>query len=131
MQVKILRNSDTRTLIEAKLPTRLNCQNYDNLSIEDRQRMKSDEIFALYLYRISSKVNPAYYKKTALPFVILFRECLNEYGWGKQFLSSDVQEELEKDPNLRHDIQTKEYCLFNNAEHAPEICNEFVTVYME
>lgn len=28
-------------------------------------------------------------------------------------------------------METKEYCLHNNAEHAPEICNEFVTVYME
>lgn len=93
--------------------------------------MKVDEIFALYLYRISGKVNPAYFKKTALPFIILFRECLNEYGWTKKFNSNELKEELERDPNMRHDMQNKEYCLNNNAEHAPEICNEFVTVYME
>jgi len=46
--------------------------------------MKVDEIFALYLYRISCIVTPSYYKKSALPFVILFRECLNEYGWSKK-----------------------------------------------
>ena len=28
-------------------------------------------------------------------------------------------------------MENKEFCLHNNAEHAPEICNEFVTVYME
>lgn len=114
-----------------KLPVKLNFKNYDNLTTFDRQKMKVDEIFALYLYRISRVVNPNYYKKTALPFIILFRECLNEYGWTKKFNTSDLKEELERDPSLRHDMQTKEYCLNNNAEHAPEICNEFVTVFME
>lgn len=114
-----------------QIPIRLNCSNYDNLSQKDREKMKVDEIFALYLFRISGKVNSCYYKKTALPFIILFRECLNEYGWSKKYNVSDMKEELERDPVMRHDIANKEFCLNNNAEHAPEICNEFVTVYME
>lgn len=94
--------------------------------------MKVDEIFALYLYRISCIVSPSYYKKSALPFVILFRECLNEYGWSKKFgENANVTEELERNPQLRHDMQTKDYCICNTAEQAPEICNEFVTVFME
>lgn len=28
-------------------------------------------------------------------------------------------------------MKTTQFCLANTAEHAPEICNEFVTVYME
>jgi len=28
-------------------------------------------------------------------------------------------------------METQQFCLSNNAEHAPEICNEFVTVYVE
>ena len=91
-------------------------KNYDGLSSIERSDMKVDEIFALYLYRLSDKVTPVYYKKAALPFVILFRECLNEYGWAKMLTKDSLKEELEKDPSLRHDMQTKEYCLRNGAE---------------
>jgi hypothetical protein len=107
-------------------------RNYDDLHEIDRLDMKVDEIFALYLYRLSNRVNDHYYKNYALPFVILFRECFNEYGWGKKVGGEEnIEKKLEKNPNLRRDMQTKEYCMENNAEHAPEICNEFVTVYME
>lgn len=58
-------------------------RNYNNLTEADREEMKVDEIFALYLYRLSNRTNEQYWKKSALPFVILFRECLNEYGWQK------------------------------------------------
>jgi len=42
-----------------------------------------DEIFALYLYNVSQKVNDSFYR-TVLAFVIFFRECLNEIGWKKR-----------------------------------------------
>lgn len=90
--------------------------------------MLVDEIFALYLYRMSNRINQTYYK-TVLAYVIFFRECLNEYGWGKKIESEGIR--LEGNPVLKIDIETKQFCLVNNAEHAPEICNEFVTVYME
>ena len=90
--------------------------------------MLVDEIFALYLYRMSNRINRSYYK-TVLAYVIFFRECLNEYGWGKKIESEAIQ--LENNPDLKNDIANKQFCLVNNAEHAPEICNEFVTVYME
>ena len=38
-----------------------------------------------------------YFKNTALPFVILFRECLNEYGWAKHY---ENEKDLEKDKHL-------------------------------
>jgi len=103
-------------------------RNYDNLSSQDRQEMLVDEIFALYLYRMSNRINQYYYK-IVLAYVIFFRECLNEYGWGKKIESEGIR--LENNPELKLDIETKQFCLVNNAEHAPEICNEFVTVYME
>lgn len=87
-----------------------------------------DEIFALYLYKISQKVNESFYK-IVLTYVILFRECLNEIGWQKKIESEGIK--LEEDENLKQRIGTEQFCLVNNAEHAPEICNEFVTVYME
>ena len=90
--------------------------------------MLVDEIFALYLFRLSQKVNDAFYR-TVLMYTILFRECLNEIGWEKKIESEGIK--LEEEPDLKQKRDTQQFCLVNNAEHAPEICNEFVTVYME
>lgn len=90
--------------------------------------MLVDEIFALYLFRISQKVNEVFYK-TVLTYAILFRECLNEIGWQKKVESEGLK--VEENTQLKVDMENLEFCLHNNAEHAPEICNEFVTVYME
>jgi hypothetical protein len=59
----------------------------------------------------------------------LFRECLDEIGWGKKVESENIKPD--ENTQIKHDMETKSFCLANNAEHAPEICNEFVTVYME
>ena len=95
------------------------------LSENEKMSMFVDEIFALYLYTVSKKVNDSFYR-TVLAFVIFFRECLNEIGWKKRRESdSDTKpEDLDR-------LEEKEFCLVNTAEHAPEICNEFVTIYME
>ena len=61
--------------------------------------MLADEIFALYLYRMSNRVNAIYYK-TVMFYVILFRECLNEYGWGKKIESEGIN--LDEQPELKH-----------------------------
>ena len=79
-------------------------RNYDNLTDKDRQEMLVDEIFALYLYRMSNRINQTYYK-TVLAYVIFFRECLNEYGWGKKIESEGIR--LEGNPVLKIDIETK------------------------
>ncbi len=72
-------------------------RDYNSMTEQDRKEMKADEIFALYLYRLSTRFNKNYYKNTALPFVILFRECLNEYGWAKHY---ENEKELEKNKGL-------------------------------
>lgn len=89
--------------------------------------MLVDEIFALYLQRISQRVNEGFYK-TVIAYTVLFRECLNDLGWGKKFDSEGTK--LEDEPEWR-ERSREQFCLTNNAEHAPEICNEFVTVFME
>lgn len=91
--------------------------------------MKADEILALYLYRLSNRINADYWKHNALPFVMLFRECLNEYGWGKKLESDNIN--LDQNEGAKALMENNQYCLLNGCEHAPEICNEFVTVYME
>lgn len=62
-----------------------------------------DEIFALYLYRISVKVNENFYK-IVLMYVILFRECLNEIGWQKKIESEGIK--IEEDEDLRKKMET-------------------------
>ena len=54
-----------------------------NLTEQEKLSMLVDEIFALYLYTVSQKVNDTFYR-TVLAFVIFFRECLNEIGWKKR-----------------------------------------------
>ena len=90
--------------------------------------MLIDETFALYLYKISLKTNPVFYK-VVLAFVIFFRECLNHIGWTKRIQSDDI--DLAKHPEIQQKMKSTQFCLANTAEHAPEICNELVTVYME
>ena len=64
-------------------------RNYDKLSDLDREQMLADEILALYLYRMSNRVNQIYYK-IVMFYLIFFRECLNEYGWGKKIESEGI-----------------------------------------
>lgn len=90
--------------------------------------MLVDEIFAVYLWKISQKVNDQFYK-TVLAYTVLFRECLNELGWAKKIESEGLK--IEEEPELKEKMDRDQFCLTQNAEHAPEICNEFVTVFME
>lgn len=53
------------------------------MSEDEKDMLSCDEIFSLYLRDLSKMVNESYYK-TVLRFVLLYRECLNEYGWLKR-----------------------------------------------
>jgi hypothetical protein len=90
--------------------------------------MLVDETFALYLFRTSQRVNEDFYK-TVLAYVIFFRECLNEIGWNKRIESDNII--LQNEPSIAEAMENQDFCLVNTAEHAPEICNEFVTVYVD
>jgi len=52
--------------------------------------MLVDEIFAVYLWKISTRVNSEFYR-IVLAYVILFRECLNELGWSKKIESENIK----------------------------------------
>jgi hypothetical protein len=60
--------------------------------------MLVDEIFAIYLWRISQRVNSEFYR-VVVPYTILFRECLNELGWSKKIESENIK--LEEEPELK------------------------------
>jgi hypothetical protein len=56
---------------------------FAHMGEEEKDEMTCDEIFSLYLRDLCKIVNENYYR-TCLRFVILYRECLNEYGWLKR-----------------------------------------------
>ena len=53
------------------------------LTEEEKDMMTCDEVFSLYLRHVSKQVNENYYRN-CVRFVLLYRECLNEYGWLKR-----------------------------------------------
>lgn len=116
-------------------------------SEEQRNKISCDEVLAIYLTETAQKVTPEYYK-VILRFVLSYRECLNRYGWEKKAENDEIlnntgncedmettmitpasQDIIEKAENLKKKCNGKEFSVINNAEHAPEICNEFVTIY--
>lgn len=81
--------------------------------------MLVDEVFALYLYHWSRLTNEHYYQ-IVLYFVIVYRECLNNYGWDKKYGQSSS---LKGNERIRNQCA---FCLNNNAEYAPSVCNEYI-----
>lgn len=53
------------------------------MTVCQKDTLTCDQIFCLYLRDQCKKVNENYYK-TILRFVLLYRECMNEYGWIKR-----------------------------------------------
>ena len=45
--------------------------------------LTADEILVLYLRDCSQMINKAYYTKV-VQFIIMFEDCLNQYGWIKR-----------------------------------------------
>lgn len=54
-----------------------------DMSEEEKDRLTCDEVFSLYLRHVSKQVNDTYYRNV-IRFILLYRECLNEYGWLKR-----------------------------------------------
>ena len=104
-----------------------------------RNMLNCEQIFTLYLREFSSLVNETYYKKL-MTFVLLFRDCLNIYGWQKR-AENEVKEyygQFDYDRKLKEKLESfdqmkvlNEYTAVNNGEFAPEIANEFVTVFYD
>ncbi len=100
--------------------------------------LSADEILGLYLRDVASKTNEMFYRMM-IRFILLYRECLNDYGWQKKAEAEcrEAKQTLEEKnitarlATYREIMSTHEFCGINNAEVAPEICNEFVTTYLE
>ena len=99
----------------------------DEDALAKKKSKKCDEILAEYLDSVAKLVNKECYKQV-VKFMFLFRECLNHFG---ERLSKS---KLEQGINMASPSNSKpdeEFCLTNNAEQAPEISNEFVTIYLD
>lgn len=76
-----------------------------------------DEIFCLYLRDVCSKVNENYYR-TIMRFVMLYRECMNEYGWIKRRETLNRAKITEEMDEILRDLKAKETA---NDEPKPEV----------
>ena len=96
---------------------------------EIKKKKKCDEIFAEYLNCVAKNVRKDCYSHI-VKFVFLFRECLNQIGnrMKRQKQQQNTTSEL---LNMEDEEKKLDYCLENNVEQAPEISNEFVTVFLE
>jgi hypothetical protein len=75
------------------------------------QKTTCDQIFASYINEFFKQSNKNYFLFLT-KFVILFRECINIFRQNQQ------------DPNL-------EFTQSNSADTVPDLCNEFITDFME
>ena len=56
---------------------------FEEMEEEQKDLLTCDEVFCLYLRDVSKIVNERYFKQ-CLRFVLLYRECVNEFGWLKR-----------------------------------------------
>ena len=104
-----------------------------------KNMLNCEQIFTLYLREFSAMANELYYQKM-ITFILLFRECLNIYGWQKRG-EHEIREyygQYEYDRKLQDKLASfeimrvhSEYSQMNNGEFAPEVANEFVTIFYD
>ena len=93
--------------------------NYQISKEEEKNKKTCDEVFYEYL-NYGRKLTNKHYFGLILKFVLLMRECLN------------ISRQKEIDSSNGNGANSwREYSSFVNAETVPEICNEFVTEYLE
>jgi len=82
-----------------------------------------DEVFYEFLNFAKYKSNNSYFP-FIFKFAVLFRECINIY--------KNVELEIHRDV-LKENVpeNKKEYSQFYGAESVPDLCNEFVTEFMD
>ena len=82
-----------------------------NLEKNENKAKNCDEVFFEYMKDISTKCKQSYFI-FAFKFVVLFRECINK------FKINDID-------------KTKDYTEVYNSDQVPDLCNEFITEFME
>ena len=120
----------TETPVSSEKKGEPGTEKLDEETILKKKQKKCDEVFAEYLDSIAKYVNKESYRQV-LKFVFLFRECLNHYG--ERLMKAKQVSSIP--PSLLNgkleEPKVEEYCIANNADQAPEVSNEFVTIYLD
>lgn len=82
-----------------------------------------DKIFYEYLKSITKYANQKYFL-FVFKFIIIFRECINTYK--NIELENSILVLKENIP-----LEIKEFTQYYDAEQAPELCNEFISEYLQ
>lgn len=77
------------------------------MDVCEKDLQTCDLIFCLYLRDLCKKVNSEYYKKV-LRFVLLYRECMNEYGWIKRRETLNRAKVSEENDEILWNLKVKE-----------------------
>lgn len=118
---KIINNNENETNInnvntEENL---INSSNNNNETLQQQQKESScDTAFFAYIKEFYPSTNYDYFH-FLLKFVVMFRQCINKL---KRSDNSDPQQVT--DPK-------NYFTQLNNAEGVPDMCNDFVTEFME
>jgi len=80
----------------------------------------AENVLAQYLYEIGQKVADDFFK-TSIIFVRLYRDCLNEYGWGLIRKQRNVTLE-EKKRQFAKEPET--------ADYIPDMSNDFINYFL-
>jgi len=116
-------NNDKEKTQENEIQENLNkINNGNNLELNNDKTI--DEIFSKYLIEVSKDTNKEYFEFIT-KFVILFRECVNKIR------DNDIYREIERNEGIICNDNYEEFSTKNNAESVPDVCNEFITDFME
>ena len=75
-----------------------------------------------------------------MTFVLMYNDCVNLYGWQKraEFKCKKFRGDMDFDKKVNAFFEKSKktrahttYCEVNNAEFMPDLCNEFVTIYLD
>jgi hypothetical protein len=77
-----------------------------------------------------------------IQFALMFHDCLNIYGWQKKaefdcrtFFNTFAYDKKLRERieyyNIENQANKTKFCTVNNTEYAPEVCNEFITIYCD
>lgn len=85
----------------------------------DVKEKPGDVIFVEYLLNVKDKTNSKYFYRL-FKFILLFREAMN-------YFKDNEKDEFNQENNTNY----LEYTEYSNLDGAPEICNDFVTEFLE
>jgi hypothetical protein len=86
---------------------------YEKTLSEDKSERKCDEVIYEYLQTMKEKTNHQYFL-FMIKFAVLFRECFNFSKWNQDGKGD-----------------RKEFSQTQKADTCPDLCNEFVTEFLE